>query len=155
MVLGAGVRADGRAGKGLKRRVLHAVELYEKGYAPRILMTGGTGKNPPAESEVAVELAFASGVPRSALFLEDRSTSTWENAAFVADICQEKGWKRVLVVSDPFHLWRAERNFAKHGLPVSSSPVTSEAGEQKPLVRMFWATREACLVARDWVLRRV
>lgn len=155
VVLGAGVRADGRPGKGLRRRVRHAVELYEKGYAPQILMTGGIGKHPPAEAEVAAELAIANGVPRSAILLESRSTSTWENAVFTAEICKEKGWENVLIVSDPFHLWRAERNFAKCGLPTSSSPAARETWQQQPLARAFWTVRETLLVVRDGMLGRI
>lgn len=155
VVLGAGVGPDGKAGKGLERRVLHAVRLYKKGFAPHIIMTGGVGTYPPAEAEVAARLAMQKGVPRGAIVLENKSTSTWENAAFAAAICKKHGWKNVLIVSDPFHLWRAQRNFQKCRMSASVSPVAPEMGRAQPLRNALWTVREAVLVARDWVLRRV
>jgi uncharacterized SAM-binding protein YcdF (DUF218 family) len=155
VVLGAGVGPDGKAGKGLQRRVLHAVRLYKKGFAPRIIMTGGVGTYPPAEAEVAARLAMEKGVPRAAIVREEESTSTWENAANATQICKQRGWKNVLIVSDPFHLYRAQRNFQKCGLHATTSPAASEMWRAQPLQRIFWTTREAVLVMRDWVLRRV
>jgi uncharacterized SAM-binding protein YcdF (DUF218 family) len=155
VVLGASVGPDGKAGKGLERRVLHAVRLYKKGWAPRIIMTGGVGTYPPAEAEVAARLAMQKGVPRSAIVLENKSTSTWENAANAAAICKRHRWKSVLIVSDPFHLWRAQRNFQKCGMRAFTSPVAPEIWRAQPLRKIFWTTREAVLVARDWILRRV
>jgi uncharacterized SAM-binding protein YcdF (DUF218 family) len=155
VVLGAGVGPGGKAGKGLERRVLHAVRLYRKGWAPRIIMTGGVGTYPPAEAEVAAQLAMQKGVPRAAIVLENKSTSTWENAANATTICKKHGWKSVLLVSDPFHLWRAQRNFQKCGMRAFTSPVAPEMWRAQPLRKIFWTAREAVLVARDWCLRRV
>ncbi len=155
VVLGAKVRADGSAGLGLQRRVLHAARLYKKGMADSIITTGGVGTYPPAEAEVAAKLLVQHGVPRSAIVLENKSTSTWENATYATQICRNKGWKKVLLVSDPFHLWRAERNFTKCGLQVASSPVALEQWRAQPLQRVYWTARESVLVARDWMMQRV
>lgn len=155
VVLGAQVRPDGSAGYGLQSRVLHALRLYEKGVAPRIICTGGVGENPPAEAEVAAKILRTRGVPRDAVLLENKSTSTWENAAYSAKICRAHNIKNVVVVSDPFHLWRAERNFAKNGISAWGAPVAREQWRLQPLRKAFWTTREAFLVIRDFVLRRV
>lgn len=122
VVLGARVRPDGKAGQGLTLRVLHAVRLYKKGFAPKIIMTGGVGDNPPSEAQVAAELAVKNGVPREDVIQENKSTSTWENAAYTALICKKRNWKTVLVVSDPVSfvarskklptLWNARLGFA-------------------------------------------
>lgn len=155
VVLGARVRPDRQAGQGLKLRVLHAVRLYKKGFAPKIIMTGGVGDNPPSEAQVAADLAVQHGVPREDIIEENKSTSTWENAANASAICKKRGWKSVLIVSDPFHLWRAQKNFAKCGMHASVSPVAVGQWKLQPARRLFWTAREAVLVARDWCLRRV
>lgn len=155
VVLGARVREDGQAGQGLQMRVLHAVRLYKKGVAPKIITTGGVGDHPPAEAEVAARLAMRNGVPHSDILVENKSTSTWENATYAAAICKQRGWKSVVLVSDPFHLWRAQRNFARNGVRGYPSPVAVAMWREQPLRKAFWTTREALLVARDWVLRRV
>lgn len=155
VVLGARVRPDGQAGQGLKLRVLHAVRLYKKGYAPKIIMTGGVGDNPPSEARVSADLAVKNGVLREDIIEENKSTSTWENAANASGICKKHKWKSVLIVSDPFHLWRAQRNFTRSGMRASVSPVAAEQWRLQPARRLFWTAREAVLVARDWCLRRV
>jgi uncharacterized SAM-binding protein YcdF (DUF218 family) len=155
VVLGAQVGRDGKAGRGLQMRALHAARLYKKGYAPHIICTGGVGDYPPSEAVAAAKVLLVQGVPRAAIFLEDKSTSTWENAANAARICKAHGWKRVVVVSDPFHLWRAERNFRKCGVPAWGAPVARELWRAQRARAFFWASREAVLVARDWCLRRV
>jgi len=155
VVLGAQVRPDGQAGKGLQMRVLHAVRLYKKGIAKKIITTGGVGDNPPAEAQVAADLAVKNGVPRADVVQENTSTSTWENATNATAICKKRGWKNVVVVSDPFHLWRAQRNFRKCGMNAAVSPAAAQQWQLQPARRLYWTAREAVLVARDWCLRRV
>ena len=53
--------ADHQPGDSLRARTLHAVDLYRRGFAPRIIFTGGLGTYTPTEAEVAAELA-ASGI---------------------------------------------------------------------------------------------
>jgi uncharacterized SAM-binding protein YcdF (DUF218 family) len=155
VILGAQVRPDGTAGLGLRMRTLHALRLYKKGVAPAIICTGGVGDYHPAEAVAAAQILLLKGVPRDAILLEDKSTSTWENATYATRICKTKGWKNVVVVSDPFHLWRAQRNFARNGVLAFGSPVAREQWKTQPLRKILWTSREAILVARDWCLRRV
>lgn len=155
VILGAHVRSDGQPGLGLKMRTNHALQLYKKGYAKKIICTGGRGTYPPPEAEAAARVLRQRGVPPSDILLENQSTSTWENAAYASEICRAKGYKNVIIVSDPFHLWRAEHNFARCGIRGYGSPVAREMWKEQQARKIFWTTREALLVMRDWVLRRV
>jgi uncharacterized SAM-binding protein YcdF (DUF218 family) len=114
VVLGCAVRADGHASAALRRRTLHAVDLWHKGKAPRLILTGGVGKYPPAESAVSADLAELSGVPRDVIFLEERSTSTRENARFAATVHPDAPDWSVLVVTDGYHCWRSQKLFGHH-----------------------------------------
>ena len=80
---------------------------------------------------------------------------SWENATNAAAICKKRGWKNVILVSDPFHLWRAQKNFQKCGVRALVSPAAAEQWKLQPARRLFWTAREAVLVVRDWCLRRV
>lgn len=152
VVLGARVLKGGRAGDSLRARTLHAVELYHRGFAPAIMCTGGVGAHAPAEAEVAAALARSHGVPAGALVLEDRSTSTWENAENAAALCRERRWQRVIVVSDPYHLLRATRNFRKVGLEAYPSPARECRRNRTPYLRALWAFREGVLILRDFLM---
>ncbi|MCX4247702.1 YdcF family protein [Paraliomyxa miuraensis] len=110
VVLGCRVYPDGRASVALSRRVKAAAELYAAGRAETIVLTGGTGDSGHVEAEVAAEIAESLGVPRSALVLETRSTSTEENAEFAAGLIEGR---RVVVVTDAYHVLRSERVFAR------------------------------------------
>lgn len=117
IVPGCSVWAGGRPSRALSRRVRHAVELWQDDRAPMIVLTGGVGTHPPAEAVVAARLAQSLGVPAHALLLEDRSTSTRDNAAMAAALIHEGAaiarW-RVVVVSDAYHAWRCGRLFGRH-----------------------------------------
>ena len=154
VVLGARVIPGGVPGDSLRARTLHAVALYRRGLAPAILCTGGVGDFPPAEAQAAAALARQQGVPAAALFLESRSTSTWENALHAARICRAHGWRRVLLVSDPYHLFRARRDFERAGLSVHPSPAVGCERNRTPGRRAFWAGREVLLILRDLLVRR-
>jgi uncharacterized SAM-binding protein YcdF (DUF218 family) len=146
VVLGAAVNAYGLPGPSLRARTLHAVQLYRRGLAPIVIFTGGVGKNPPAESQVAAAMAMRRGVPRSAIFTEETSTSTWQNISNTADICRSLGADSVIVVSDPYHLWRAQRNFAAHGIKAYASPTNN----RETWLRVLMTAREVLSVSRDF-----
>jgi uncharacterized SAM-binding protein YcdF (DUF218 family) len=149
IVLGAGVLSNGKASISLRERTEHAVTLYQRGLAPYIIFTGGVGTHPPAESLVAAEIAYKQGVPRDKVLWEEKSTSTRENAKYTAEICRERGWTRIIVVSQPFHLWRARRDFEHAGLTAYTSPVLNPEVDKSLWFRFVWTSREAALALRD------
>ena len=64
-----------------------AAELYLQGYAPKVLFTGGLGRNtegllPEPEAVRFAKVAMEAGVPREDILIEDRSTNTAENILF-------------------------------------------------------------------------
>lgn len=110
-VPGAAVYPGGVPSPALRRRVELAVRLWGEGRAPVILMTGGVGRHPPAEADVAAELARALGVPDAAILREGRSTTTDENARLAREVA---GPGAVLVVTDLTHALRATLTFRRH-----------------------------------------
>jgi uncharacterized SAM-binding protein YcdF (DUF218 family) len=104
----------GRWNPCLKARVERGVELVKAGYAPILVLSGGVDKEDGAiEAEVMQDIAAAAGLQRRQTILEPRSTSTAENLRFSAALLTSK---RVLIVSDPFHLARAGMLARKLGL---------------------------------------
>lgn len=118
IVLGAQVHRNGRPSAALRGRVQRAVTLYHAGYAPRLVMTGGVGEAGVAEASVMEALAVAANVPEGALVIEPRATRTLESAHAVGAIGRQAGWRSVIVVSDPFHLWRTALMFVAEGFSV-------------------------------------
>lgn len=147
----AGCRAapDGRPSPALARRTAQAVTLWREGRAPIVVFTGGVGDYPPSEASAAADFAAGLGLPAAAMVLEDQSTSTEENARFAARLLGERGdeghragARRVLVVTDGYHAWRAEHVFARY-----FPEVFAVGSRPSPSVRARGALREVLAVA--------
>ena len=87
----------------------HAAELYLQGYAPKVLFTGGLGRNtegmlPEPEAVRFAKVAMACGVPECDILLEDKSTNTKENIDFTRIMLAEQGIPtgHILGVHQPF-----------------------------------------------------
>tara|TARA_B100000575_G_scaffold271451_2_gene252756 strand:- start:1079 stop:1648 length:570 start_codon:yes stop_codon:yes gene_type:complete len=114
VVPGCAVRHDGSPSSALRRRTLRAVALWKAEHAPLLLVTGGVGKFPPSEAEVAASVAMEAGVPNRAILLESNSTSTEENARFAAQLLPNPRNLSIVVVTDGYHTWRCKRLFGRH-----------------------------------------
>ena len=86
-----------------------AAELYHQGYAPKIMFTGGLGRNTThlfTEPEAVrfARVAMECGVPEEDIILEDKSTNTKENIDFMREIFEKQGipHDHVLGVHQPF-----------------------------------------------------
>ncbi|NUO53466.1 MAG: YdcF family protein [Polyangiaceae bacterium] len=140
VVLGCRVNPGGRPSNALARRAEHAAALYHEGRAPLVVVTGGVGDYGPSEASVAARVLEEAGVPREAILLEDTSTSTWENAT---EARARFGGGRVLIVTDSFHTFRAERIFER--LYDHAEAVGSHSPWMWP--RTIGAVREVLAVA--------
>ena len=86
-----------------------AAELYLQGIAPKILFTGGLGRNtqgllPEPEAVRFARAAMECGVPESAILLEDKSTNTADNIRFTRSLLESLGIRHdhILGVHQPF-----------------------------------------------------
>jgi uncharacterized SAM-binding protein YcdF (DUF218 family) len=139
----------GRWNPCLVARVERGVELIKAGYAPRIVLSGGVDKEDGAvEAEVMLEIAKSFGLESQRAILEPRSTSTAENLRFSSALLQSK---RVIIVSDPFHLARAGALATKLGLE-----ATLVAAPRSPCWSRFglfsrFTLREPLAIVENWL----
>ena len=142
IVLGARVLPDGTPSRALLARVERAAELFHEGRAPLLVLTGGKGDQGPSEAQVMLRIARDLGVPESACLLEEASRSTWENAKFTARLLDARGIREAIVVTDPYHLFRARQNFFAHGLDVVTVAARLEERNISRRDRVKWTARE-------------
>lgn len=88
---------------------VRCAELYHQGYAPKVLFTGGLGRNTAdmwtcSEAERFAGIAMAAGVPAEDIIIENRSTNSAENILFTREKFRELGMDvtRILAVHKPF-----------------------------------------------------
>jgi uncharacterized SAM-binding protein YcdF (DUF218 family) len=126
IVLGAPADTDGNPSPVQLARVTEAVHEYERGVAPRIIVSGGIDRNRPVEALVMARTARAQGIPASAIFEEGRARDTIQNGCYSVGIMQSHGWHSAEVVSSASHLARA-------GLIFSELPVEWRSHAAPPL----------------------
>jgi uncharacterized SAM-binding protein YcdF (DUF218 family) len=123
VVLGA-AQYDGKPSPVLRSRLDHAHDLWKRGIAPRIVLTGGQGAgDTTSEAAVGRNYLLRRGVPKDALLQEDHGRSTEESIEAVAGLMRSNHLESATFVSDPFHMLRIELLARQHRIQSSSSPT--------------------------------
>ena len=155
-------------------RVDTVVSLFQKGFAPLVVVTGnnkliGKGKR-PEENDVALEelrQALAKkGVSLNAIEIEDRAMNTKGQAVFGIKLARERAWKKLLIVTSPYHMLRAYYNFQEEadiqhwgetfimqGIPMEWDAVPG--GREKTALEMLKIEIEKIKkYSAEWVVRK-
>jgi uncharacterized SAM-binding protein YcdF (DUF218 family) len=134
VVLGA-AQYWGKPSPVLRARLDHAIELWRRGIAPRVVLTGGVGVgDTTSEAAVSRKYVLSQGLPDSVILLEASGRTTRESLRSVATMLQSRGYQRVVLVSDPFHMLRLDILARRFGLvpytsPTRTSPISANTGE--------------------------
>jgi len=152
VVLGCALR-DGAASPALIRRVQCGAALLRRGLAPLLVLSGGgTGRS---EAEAMRDIALAEGAPAAALLLESASRNTFENARETALLLRRRGLRRILLVSDRYHLPRAGLLFRAAGLDVAGRIHPSGGMKREWLLYLREAAALPLSLWRLWRARAV
>jgi uncharacterized SAM-binding protein YcdF (DUF218 family) len=155
IVLGSAVWSGERPSPSLAARAQHAIELYQAGYAPYLILCGGLGGNPPSEAEAMRRLAIGAGVPERALILEDQSHSTEENLANAKKLMDARGLRDAIIVSDPFHILRAEVIARDLGMQVFGSGASASPTYTRQPMHTWYTAREAIAIVWYYATRLI
>jgi uncharacterized SAM-binding protein YcdF (DUF218 family) len=134
VVLGA-AQYVGRPSPVLRARLDHALQLWQRGVAPRMVLTGGRGEgDTTSEAAVGRRYVMRRGVPDSAILLETRGRTTSESLQEVAIIMDAQPSREVILVSDPFHMLRLAILARRFGMipytsPTRTSPISASRGQ--------------------------
>jgi uncharacterized SAM-binding protein YcdF (DUF218 family) len=155
VVLGA-AQYNGQPSPVLRARLDHAADLYHRGYADTVVVTGGRQPGDRFTEATASALYLGrKGVPDSAVLREVQGRSSWQSLAAAAGFLKQRNIVRVVLVSDGFHAARIKAMASELGLTASTSPTRTS-----PIVGMAKApylARETVAVAVGRVIgfRRV
>jgi uncharacterized SAM-binding protein YcdF (DUF218 family) len=134
VVLGA-AQYVGRPSPVLRARLDHAIDLWQRGLAPRLIFTGGTGAG-DTTSEAAVSRVYAlrHGVPDTAILTENEGKTTRQSLAAVSSMMRARDMRSAILVSDPFHMLRLRILSGQYGVdaytsPTQTSPISANKGQ--------------------------
>lgn len=126
IVLGAGTRKNdpNNLPPQAEQRVVKGVSLVQEGFAPRLIVAGGQSPSTGLiEADLMSAYAIERGLGDSQVEEERSSRNTWENATNSIALMKQNGWSSALVVTSPYHTWRACRMFRKQLATVSCIPA--------------------------------
>ena len=130
----------GRPSPVYRARLDHAYDLFQKGMAPVVITTGGSGQDPDfSEGGVGRDYLLRRGVPERALIAETQGSDTAQSAARVANIMRANGMHSCIAVSDAYHVFRIRVLLEHEGVQVELAPRP----ESRP--RSVWERFEAVM----------
>lgn len=141
MILGAGLWS-GEPSPMLQERLDFGVEAYKTGCTDRMLMTGDHGRKEYDEVNKMKEVAIKEGIPANQIFLDHAGFSTYESMYRAKEIFEVK---KVVIVTQKYHLYRAIYNARKLGIEAYGYPAENL---QYPITNDI---REAIARVKDFV----
>jgi uncharacterized SAM-binding protein YcdF (DUF218 family) len=143
VVLGA-AQYNGKPSPVLRARLDHALALYREGLAGTVVVTGGIGEGDQvSEATVGRQYLVTQGVPDSAVVVRPEGRSTQASITSVGLWAQEHGVRRVLLVSDPFHMLRLRLEAGRTALEAYTSPTRTSPISTNWRLELFFFGAEA------------
>lgn len=145
LVLGA-AQYNGRPSPVLKARLDHALDLYERGYAERLIFTGGVGQGDTlSEGEVSRRYAVDAGVPDSVILVERQGVTSAESMGYAAALMRANDLRSALVVSDSYHMMRLDVLARRSGIRPWRAPTPDAPIDRTRGTRWQYVLRESIL----------
>jgi uncharacterized SAM-binding protein YcdF (DUF218 family) len=144
VVLGA-AQYNGKPSPVLRARLDHAVDLFREGLAPAVVVTGGIGEGDRvSEATVGRQYLVAHGIPEPAVVVRPEGRSTQVSIESVAQWARAHEVRRVLLVSDPFHMLRLRLEAGHTSLRAFTSPTPTSP------ISASWRSELFFLAAEAW-----
>lgn len=125
VVLGGGINRQGAPSDTSAQRAEKAAQLWQGGYAPIIVASGGpTLSKRRTEAEAMAIVLRGLGVPDEAIVLEKQSYNTYQNAVESAKILRDRKIGKAILVTSRTHLLRASLTFEKQG--IATIPIAAK-----------------------------
>jgi uncharacterized SAM-binding protein YcdF (DUF218 family) len=153
LVLGSTV-TRGEPSPIFQARLITAADLFRNGVVSFIVVSGGvTADGEVSEAEGGAAYLQRVGVPMDRILQEREARSTRENLVFGAQVLRNAGAARWLVVSDRYHLRRAELLAREVGVPFVCVAAPDRGAAELPF--LVSEARKVLFMRMMWLIRRV
>ncbi|GKU26124.1 YdcF family protein [Clostridium folliculivorans] len=135
----------------LTARTEEAAELFKNGYGKYIIVSGGKGQGESiSEAEGMKRILLSKGIDEDKIIMEDKSTNTAENIKFTSKVMKAKNLNSAVVVSNEFHLRRAQILCKRNKISASYKGVFVKAYVANEI---YGAIREIPGIIKDLIVR--
>lgn len=137
-------------------RVQHAVELFNEGYAPVVIFSGGTLADAGlacSSAQLSLEAAQQLGLPAYATIIANGAQSTYDEAVNIRRLVQQHDWHSLIVVTDMFHTRRAARTFRT--LLLDTTVYVSAAPDPRYNANCWWQNEHSLVAVFTEVIKLV
>lgn len=148
LILGANVFPDGTVSLMLKDRLTRGYELYMKGKALKIIVSGDHGQKEYDEVGAMKKFLVARDVPAADIFLDHAGFSTYESVYRAREIFQVK---KVIIVTQEYHLFRAL--FIARQLGLEAYGVAADLNDYGEIMKVY-KLRELAARNKDFFLAK-
>lgn len=124
---------------GTLQRCLHAAWLYRNGWKMPVVVTGGVAHGNLTYAAVMEDVLRKEGLPAGDIWKEEQAQSTYDSARLLAGILQPRGVRKILLVTEAYHMPRSARIFRRAGFEVVAAPCA-------------YRTRDFRGTWQDWLL---
>ena len=153
VVLGAS-QFDGRPSPIFRARLDHAKVLYDADIAPVVVTVGGNRQGDRfTEAAAGGRYLRAQGIPGEDVAEVGEGSDTLTSLRAVARLAKERSWKTVLIVTDPWHSYRARAMAGRVGLSARTSPSRSGPAVQGRGRELRYIARETAAYLHYKVFR--
>lgn len=123
VVLGA-AQFDGRPSDVLEARLIEVERIYGLRFAPSIITVGsGAPGDRTTEAAAAKKWLVGKGIASAQITALEEGRDTFVSTQSYVALIKTKGWKSVVIVTDPYHCLRAITMARDLGAQASCSPV--------------------------------
>ena len=140
-------------------RISEAAELYKRGFSGYLIISAGPLYAGVRVREIGAEVeardAVYLGVPAEHIYLEKEALSTFENATLTLPLIKKHGFKKIIVVTSPYHTRRAslvfKKRYRKEGIKVIIHPAPHS--KYAKYSKITWWTRheDTQIVISEWM----
>ena len=151
VVLGA-AQYNGHPSPVLRARLDHALALYRDRTAPLVVVTGGVGRgDTTSEAMVGRRYLLAHGVPPEAVVARGVAHTTTGSMDAVAGWLRGRGLRRIVLVSDPFHMFRLRLEARRIAIEAYTSPTASSPISSNPVLELRYLFAEGFKIPVAWI----
>ncbi len=136
---------EGQISAGAANRLLMALRLHKALHLPIVLSGGQVFAYSANEADIEYRVLKACGLEDKYLIKDSQSRNTAENAKYTKQICAQRNFGKVILVTSAFHMPRSVMLFEREGVDVIPYPADYQTNRETVLDAFAFVPNIDCL----------